>query len=188
MDPGTRTFQTFYSPDGCVGKIDNSELKLDEIASRHDKLWGLSSGENVSSKTKKHMRNRCAKLRKKLSDKVDNMHWQTCSFLCKSFQNIFLHEFKVAEMVRGSPLGSSVTRKMLQLSHGKFRERLKYFAAKKKRNLYIVKEHYSTKTCICGILNDIGASKVYKCRCGFTGDRDEHAARNICLKFVTEFK
>lgn len=186
MDPGCRTFQTIYSPDGFVAKVESSQLMLATLAQRHDKLWGLSSMRNVSSKTKKHMRNRCAKLRKKLSDRVNDMHWQTCAFLCSTFQNIFLPEFKVAEMVSGSPLGSKITRVMLQLSHGKFRERLKYFAQKTSRNLYIVKEDYTTKTCVCGKLNDVGGSKIYTCEsCGYKCDRDEHAARNICLKLVT---
>lgn len=189
LDPGTRTFQTFYSPDGFVGKIESSQLELNALAQRHDKLWGLSSNGIVSSKTKKHIRSRCAKLRKKLSDKVNDMHWQTCAFLCSTFQNIFLPEFKVAEMVSGSPLGSKTTRAMLQLSHGKFRERIKYYAQKTGRNLYIVKEHFTTKTCgACGKLNDVGGSKVYTCQsCGYKCDRDEHAARNICLKLVTKF-
>lgn len=191
LDPGVRTFQTFYSPDGLCGKIasGNFQNELKNIATKHDSLQGIASKCKVS-KTKRHIKNRCAKLRLKIKNKVDNLHWQTCSFLCKTFQNIFLPSFEVSNMVKGSPLGSNITRKMLQLSHGKFRERLKWYGETKNRNIYIVDEHYTTKTCgICGsINNNVGSNEIFKCQyCNHKIDRDLGSARNICLRLMTKF-
>lgn len=191
LDPGVRTFQSFYSPDGICGKIANGKFQdqLAKLSKRHDILQSCISKCNVS-KTKRHLRDRNAKLRLKIKNKVDNLHWQTCSFLCKTFQNIFLPLFEVSRMVEGSPLGSKITRKMLELSHGKFRERLKWYGQTKNRNVYIIDECYTTKTCgHCGKINpNVGNSKIFNCEhCHYMIDRDLGAARNICLRLMTKF-
>lgn len=192
LDPGVRTFQTFYSPDGICGKIgSNFSKSLESLADRHDYLWSVSSkAGNVNSKTKRHIRARCAKLRHKLKSKVSDLHNQTCSFLCDTFQKIFLPRFEVANMVLGSPLGSNITRKMLQLSHGAFREKLLAYASSKHREVFLVGEEYTTKTCgCCGSLNHhVGGDKVFKCSsCNLVIDRDYSGARNVCLKLVSKF-
>jgi putative transposase len=188
LDPGVRTFQTFYSPDGVCGKIGDKEFSqsLKKLADRHDQLWSIMSKPETPLKTKKALKARCAMLRHKLRNKVDDLHWQTCAFLCKTFQNIFLPSFEVSQMVKGSPLGSNITRRMLQLSHGKFREKLLYYARTKNRNVYIVGEEYTTRTCgRCGHQQVMGGNEVYCCQaCGITIDRDFNGARNICLKLV----
>lgn len=191
LDPGVRTFQTFYSPDGICGKIENGTIQkqLAKLAKKHDLLQSIKDKCDVS-KTKSHLKNRCASLRHKIKSKIDNLHWQTCSLLCKTFQNIFIPNFEVSKMVKDSPLGSNITRKMLTLSHGKFIERLKWYGSTKNRNIYLVNEHYTTKTCgICGTINpNVGSNETFNCSCcHHTIDRDLGAARNICLRFVTKF-
>jgi putative transposase len=187
LDPGVRSFQTYYSPDGVVGKINVSKTLFD-IAKKHDKLHSVSS-KKMKPKTKVHLNNRMAMLRHKMKNIVDNLHWTTCSHLSKNFKTIVTTHFEVSEMVEGSPLGSKVTRKMLSLSHGQFKKRLDYYCKTRGTNLLFVAEDYTTKTCGgCGKQKEMKYLKTYNCsHCGLEIDRDVNGARNICLKTITSF-
>jgi putative transposase len=181
LDPGVRSFQTFYSPEGVCGKI-NSSNKLYEMAKRHDHLHSVST--KVATKTKYHMKRRMAIIRHSIKNLVNDLHWKTCSFLCKNFKRIVIPPFRVSDMVEGSTLGSNVTRKMLGLSHGLFQERLKWYCQTRGTILDIETEEYTTQTCGgCGNLQKMDAKKMYSCSCcGLHIDRDYNGARNICLK------
>ena len=181
LDPGVRTFQTLYSPEGVCGKINVSE-KLYELAKRHDHLHSVCS--KMASKTKNHLKQRMAKLRHKMKNVVNDLHWKTCFYLCSNFKEIVIPPFKISEMVEGSRLGNKITRKMLGLSHGLFQERLKWYCQSRGTSLKIETEEYTTQTCGgCGKLEKMEGKKTYNCSCcGLCIDRDYNGARNICLK------
>jgi putative transposase len=185
LDPGVRTFVTWYCPEGTCGKID-TPTKLKNIASKHDKLHSLYS-KTVKPKTKVHIKQRMATYRQAMKNIVDNLHWQTCSYLSKNFKMIFTTEFEVSKMVKGSPLGSAITRKMLSLSHGRFRERLRGYGEQRQSIVRVVPEDYTTVTCGgCGNIKKMEDLKVYECcKCNLKIDRDINGARNICLKTIT---
>ena len=86
-------------------------------------------------------------------------------------------------------MGSPVTRRMLQLSHGRFRERLKTYGAARGRDVNIITEEYTSKTCGgCGAIHaHLGAATVFKCpKCELVVGRDLGAARNMCVKVLSE--
>lgn len=187
LDPGVRTFQTFYSPEGVCGKIgDGFSNSLKRLADRHDKLQELqdtvykSNGHHI---TRRNIKIRRALLREKIQNKVRDLHCKTVKFLCDNFQNILIPSFEVSEMTAGSPLGSKVTRSMLTLSHYSFKERLLAYSKTKGRKVLIVKENYTTKTCgRCGNEESMKGEKEFNCsKCSCRIDRDYNGARNICL-------
>ncbi len=61
LDTGVRSFQTYYSPDGVVGKGNVSE-KLFDLAKKHDNLHYVSS-KTMKPKTKVHQNRRLQNLR-----------------------------------------------------------------------------------------------------------------------------
>ena len=206
IDPGVRTFQTFYSPDGVCGKIGDRfcEEELDHLAGKVDGLCSLMNkpspmgrGRWFGWKTRRNMKSRAASFRQKIGHKVDDLHWKTCRFLCLAFQNIFIPKFGVKDMVKCRDgrrvIRNNTVRRMLELSHGRFIERLKYCAMNKHRKVYLVPESYTTKTCgSCGMQNnEVGSAKVFHCtdpECGYSLDRDLHGARNICISTIARMR
>ena len=191
LDPGVRTFQTFYSPDGICGKI-GDEYCNKFIKSETEKIDYYESLRSLTTswKTRRNLRNRLFKLRHKIKNRIQDLHWKTCKFLCDGFDTIFLPKFKSSEMVEKTPnrvISKKTVRQMLELSHCDFRTKLEYYVKTKHRNLVLVTEEYTTKTCgMCGQKNNnIGSSKKFSCSCGYEMDRDLHGARNICIKILS---
>lgn len=92
---------------------------------------------------------------------------------------------KLPERVR--IIKKSTVRSLLALSHFAFRMRLIEKAKELGRRVLVVNEAFTTKTCgSCGKLNDVGASKVYQCGCGYCMDRDVHGSRNIFIRYITK--
>jgi putative transposase len=82
-----------------------------------------------------------------------------------------------------------MVRKMLGLSHGKFRERLCYKASQySDRVVDICNESYSTKSCgRCGHIQEMGGKKVYDCvNCRIKIDRDISGTRSTMLRRLTK--
>jgi transposase len=187
LDPGVRTFQTGYSPSGIAikaGERQNEQLK--RLHNKLDILRGLRS--KATLRRKQRLKNSCLKLEQKIKNVVDNLHNQTSSFLAKSFNNVLLPKFSTSEMQSGKGLHSTTKRQLWTLSHYKFQQKMIGLCQQYRSKLYLVEEHYTTKTCGgCGKLVNVGSSKVFECsECSYKMDRDIHGARNILLKHVKQ--
>jgi putative transposase len=188
LDPGVRTFQTFYSPDGVVGKIGERYWKvLEPMALEVDRLQARKA--TVGSVHARRLHRRCRGLWHRIRCKVDDLHAKACHFLCTMFQVVFIPAFDAGRMSQlpGRKISCKTTRAMMALSHGRFLQRLKAFAKTKHRSVIVVPEEYTTKTCdACGTINpNVGGSETFKCpECGHAADRDIHAARNIALSTI----
>jgi putative transposase len=203
LDPGIRTFQTGYSPDGLsikfgenqIEQIRNLHKRIDKLKSDRTKIvpgycFGSESKKSDLTRLKNRVRKmtvKQAKLEKKVYDVTSNLHNQVSAYLTDTFECILLPEFGTSEMVKRCKIQPCTKRIMNSLSFYKFKEKLKGQCIRKNRHLHIVSEAFTTKTCgNCGQLNDIKTEKIYKCpTCNYELDRDVHGSRNILIRFLS---
>lgn len=197
LDPGVRTFQTFYSEEGLVGKIGSGiDIVLKKINKIVDKLH--SKRTSVSNKrTRYNINRKCKLLRTKVKNIVNELHRKTCHWLTTNFKYVFLPEFNVKPMIvkqqqtrklnNRRPISKITVRSMLALSHYSFKQRLLHMAKTRGCVVNICNESHTTKTCgCCGHINwELRDEEIYNCFiCDTIIDRDYNAARNIYLKNI----
>jgi putative transposase len=186
LDPGVRTFQTFYNPefsgmigDGDMGRITRICYHLDSLISKRDRL----------NSRKKHRINKAIKrMRHKIKDLIDEIHHKTAKFLVDNFDVILLPSFNVSQMVKKGKrkINSKTVRSMLTWAHYKFKCFLKNKCKEFNKVLLIVNEAYTSKTVSWnGQINySLGGSKVIKDKTHCV-PRDINGARNIWVKSVS---
>jgi putative transposase len=199
LDPGTRSFQTFYSPDGIVGEL-GKDLVKSTIKPLNDKINKLNAViSTIKKKLKKYKYKRRRKLkqtirnirkrqsltRTKLKNVINDFHWKCADFLCKNFNTIILPNFGTSKMTeKDNRINKTVGKDLLYLRHYAFKMKLKHKCKMRNRLLLIVNENCTTITCgKCGKQTNIGSNKIFKCKhCNYTVDRDINAARNILIR------
>lgn len=187
LDPGVRTFQTGYSPNGNIYKFGEEQLnQMKTIHNKIDLLKSISSkAQNRVSKTRYHIKRRLYKLEFRLRCIVHNLHNQVGSFLSQNYRYILLPEFGTSGMQQQDTIVSTTKRRMNGLAHYQFQMKMVHFCKKYGSELKIVDESYTSKTCgKCGnIKENLGSACHYKCdTCNYSLDRDIHGARNIWIK------
>ena len=186
LDPGVRTFQTFYSENsiGECGK--NIMKKIYPLQKKIDHLQSIKKEQK--SKTRHNMERRCNLLRTKIKNIISDLHWQTASFLTRNYNTILLPHLKTRQIVQNG--GKKLHRDMYCLSHYKFIERIKHKANMNNCEVIICNEHHTSKTCTnCGKLNyNLGSSKTFDCdACKIKIDRDVNGARNVLIRSLTKY-
>ena len=181
LDPGIRTFQTLYSPKkGISYKIGTNDVsRIYRLCLHLDKLV---------SKRKKKAENR---LRRRIKNLVDEVHWKTISFVLSNFQNVIIPPFEVKNMVNRSTrkITKKSVRQMIGWKHYTFRKRLLQKSIQTGNKVIVAGEEYTTKTCTnCFLINhNIGGKKKFVCpHCNVKVDRDVGGSRNIFLKNVQQ--
>ena len=191
LDPGVRTFQTFYSP-RVVGSIgDRAWEKLLKLCYALDQIKSKLTNKDLRAKNRRQLRIAEKRLTRLIKYKKEELHWKTAAFLAKSFRLIVIPKFSAGEMSRKAKrkIGSKTVRMMLTLAHSEFRERLKWAAAKYGSQVFEVSEAYTSRTCTrCGHDHTkLGGAKTYVCpECGLKISRDYNGARNILLRAIPD--
>jgi putative transposase len=178
LDPGVRTFQTFYSPESC-GEIGKSDIgRIYRLCSFLDKL--------ISRK----QHNAAARMRVRIKNLVKELHHKTANFLCSNFKVIFLPTFETSEMVKksGRKIRSKTARAMMTWSHYSFKQFLKNKAVEFGTTVVDVCEAYTSKTCSwTGELINVGSSKTITSKVDAQSvDRDVNSARGIFIRALLD--
>lgn len=192
IDPGIRTFATVYDPSGVVYEVGMEDReRLCRLSWAADHL-----ARKIKTATQHRRRYRLKRAFRRVYERrrhlVDELHHQLAFWLCKEFDDIIITTYRGSAMTRrlGRRLNRETTRQMLTWSYYRFKQHLAFKARLMGKNVFIVDEHYTSRTCgECGALKGKSGSKDFKCKtCGAEMDRDFNGARNILLRTVSVSK
>lgn len=188
LDPGVRTFITFFAPDmaGALGYHDFGRLVrlchyLDDLMSRRAK--------SQCKKQRYRMKKAADRLRWKIKDLRDELHWKTARFLVDNFDILLLPRFETSQMVMKGKrkLRSKTVRAMLTWAHYAFKGRLKSVAVAAGKQVIEVDEAYTSRTCSwSGEIVNVGSSEYIRGAEGIVMHRDVNGARGIYLRALAE--
>jgi len=187
IDPGVRTFVTFYSDEQCghLGEYDFSRIQrlafyLDDLISRMSK---------AGKQKKRKMRLAASRMREQVKNLIDELHHKVALFLVSHFDHILLPTFETSQMVSksGRKLRNKTVRSMLTFAHYRFKQFLKHKAVEFGKYVQDVSEAYTSKTHPeTGEIRTIGSAKRVQLQNGQWVDRDEMGARNILLRALVD--
>ena len=190
LDPGVRTFQTYFSDSQTYGEIGKNDIqRIYRLCKHLDNLQSRMSKQR--SKRKRRMKRAWLRLIQRIKNLVNEVHKKTALFLTRNFQTILLPKFETSNMTlnQNRNISSKTARALLTWAHYRFKTYLESVCTRTNTVLREVTEEYTSKTCgKCGnIKNDLGGNKTYHCDlCGYECDRDINAARNILIKYMNE--
>ncbi len=189
LDPGIRTFLTFYSETSCghlgqgdFGRIQRISHRLDNLISRTSKAKGAK---------KYRMRKAQQRMRNKISDLIDELHHKTALFLVKNFDVILLPAFDTGKMAKRAKrkIRSKSVRSMMTFSHYRFKKFLENKAFEHGKIVIETNEAYTSKTVSWTgeIVKNLGGAKIIKSQqTGLSMDRDLNGARGILLRALVD--
>ena len=153
----------------------------------------LSSRYLISRTTKapnrrkrRQMRSAQARMRQRITNLVDELHWQLVRWLTSNYQIILLPTFETHDLTQraGRKIRSKTARMMLTFRNYEFKQRLKWKAWQRGALVLDVDEAYTSKTRSWdGTVNTkLGGAKAIRDDTGFGMDRDVNGARGIFLR------
>jgi putative transposase len=186
LDPGVRTFQTFYSENsaghvgqGDFGRIHRLCAYLDNLISRLSQTTG---------KTKREMKRAAHRIRKKIHNLIKEIHHKTAYFLVNNFDVILLPTFESQPMTSksGRKLQKKSVRAMLTWAHYRFKKHLLNKAISANKEVIEVCEAYTSQTASwTGEIVKVGGSSVMTSG-SITCDRDLNGARGVFLRSLVD--
>jgi len=189
IDPGVRTFATFYSPD-CCGKIGTGDFsRIQRLCFHLDDLISRTRTEKDRNR-RNRMKKAQARMRWKIRDLIDELHHKAALFFVRNFDVILIPKFETSQMSRRGyrKIRAKSVRSMLTFAHYRFQEFLKFKAWEYDKVVVHVNEAYTSKTCSWnGKIKKIGGAKFIRDN-GVVVDRDYNGARGIFLRGLCEIQ
>lgn len=181
IDIGVRTFLTTYSEGESLEIAPNNNKIIDKYNKKKDSIKSNFDNKKLS---KNKYNNAFIKYSDKLKNRIDDLHNKACSLLLGCYKEIIIGKVSIKKMISNltGNLQAITKRRLVALSHYKFREKLKRNAFKYGCKITEVTEYLTSKTCSnCNVINDaLGSSKIFNCSsCSLCIDRDINASINI---------
>ena len=185
LDPGVRTFLTYFSETDC-GKIGHRAFgRIQRLCHWLDDLISRTVTE-PNHHRRRRMRRAQVRLRQRITNLVDELHWQTVRWLTGNYKVILLPTFETHDMTlrAGRKIRSQTARMMLSFRHYEFKRRLIWKAWQRGTLVIEVSEAYTSKTRSWdgSVKENLGGGAVIRDASGFGMDRDVNGARGIFLR------
>ena len=185
LDPGIRSFLTYFSESatGHIGKNDFGGIQ--RLCAHLDHLLSKAKREKLRFR-KRNLFAASDRLRVKIRNLVDELHHQAALWLVDNYDLILIPSFETSEMAqRGQrKLRSKSVRMLLGFAHFRFRTFLTWKAWQTGKQVMVVNEAYTSKTCSWSgeIIRNLGGRKVVRGSDGVSLERDINGARGIFLR------
>ena len=181
IDIGVRTFMTIYSKNKCI-EIGKNICKI--IDKYNEKLDKLKSDYTVEKLSESKYNKTRFKYQEKINNKINDIHKKVGNYLLKTYKTINIGKVSINNMVSNlkGNIKEKTKRRLLKLSHYRFREYIKLNSLKYGNTINEIDEYMTSKTChnCKNIKNDLGSNKIYNCmNCNIKIDRDINASINI---------
>ncbi len=188
LDPGIRSFITFFAEDSCghlgkgdFGRIQRLCLYLDDLISRRT--------QEKDRKRRQRMKKAEGRLRDRVRHLIDELHHQVARFLVDHFDAILLPTFESNNMAlkAGRKIRKKSVRSLLTFAPYRFKQFLKHKAFENGKCVLDVCEAYTSKTISWTgeIIANLGGRKIIRAN-GIEIDRDINGARGIFLRALVD--
>lgn len=179
IDLGIRTFATVHTHDKDITTCTKYKHRSDLLKKYNSKI------KLLKSLRQKHVRKKhFTKLEKKKKNMVDCLHWSFINHLLENNDVVYLGDIKSHDIVKNGK-NKTLNLNFNDLKFHVLKNRLLYKAGTLCKLVYLVPEHFTTKTCSrCGDINQkVGSREIFACNtCNLITDRDVNAAKNIKMK------
>jgi transposase len=181
IDIGVRTFLTTYSRSDS-NEIGTNTYKTIDMANK--RLDNIRKSKDEKIITDKKFTNLYNKYSSKLKNKINDLHFKSANFLLSRYRKLYIGKVSTKKMVSNldGNLKEITKRRLMALSHYRFRIKLKQMSVKFGCKIFETDEYLTSKTCSrCKFINDnLKGNKNYDCpNCKLRIDRDINASINI---------